>query len=192
MKTGMVPRSLWLDPKFKALNPSGKLVLLYALTCPLGNSAHLFRVGPDEIALGCNMPIQQTNEILSTLSKAGFLAYDLEHELLWLESQMVAELGATLKSGDKRISFLRKLIAELPECPIKADFLARYSDSYHLGRKGACKGASIPLRSQGQGQGQGQSQSQSQDSAKKEGNSNSELTTTPARGATVSHIGDAS
>ena len=95
---------------------------------------------------------------------------------------------AALKAKDNRIKFLQKLAEDLPECPIKSEFLARYGAAFHLEFKAPCKapskGPSDPLRSQGQGQGQ--------DSAKGGGNSNTEVTTTPARKAKVTPIGDAS
>ena len=192
MRAGMVQRELWRDPRFKALKPNGKLLLLYALTCLLGNSAHLFRIGPDDIALGCGIGKKHARDLLAQISETALLAYDFDHELLWLEAQMVAELGAALKVKDNRIKFLQELVDGLPDCPIKAEFLARYGAAYHLKFKAPCKAPSKapsdPLASQGQGQGQGQGK----DSAKGGGNSNSEVATTPARGATVSRIGSAS
>ena len=186
MKTGMVPRSLWLDPRFKALKPNGKLLMVYALTCPLGNSAHLFRIGADDIALGCGIGKKHAQELLAQLSAMDLITYDFDHELLWIETQMIAELGTALKAKDNRIKFLQNLVDDLPGCPIKAEFLTHYGAAFHLKYKAPSKGPSDPLRSQGQGQGQGQ------DSAKGGGNSNTEVTTTPARKATVTPIGDAS
>lgn len=141
MKHGAVPRDLWLDPRFKSLRPLTKLVVLYVQTCPFGNSAHLFRVGPAEIALGCGIS-----------QKAARVTYDFDHELIWLEPQMVTELGASLQPGDNRVRYLRKLAADLPECQIKRDFLDRYGIAYHVKTEGPFKGPSDPLGSQGQGQ----------------------------------------
>lgn len=51
MKHGIVPRDLWLEPRFKRLSPRAKLIFLNLLTSPYGNSAQLYRVGPEEIGL---------------------------------------------------------------------------------------------------------------------------------------------
>jgi len=178
MKTGMVPRNLWLDPKFKAQKANGKLVMMYLLTCPLGNSAHLFRIGPDDIAIGCGIGKGQVRDLLGQLEGAGFITYDFAQEIVWLEGQMVAELGPVLKAKDNRIKFLQKLADELPDCRIRSEFLTRYGNVYHLKFKPPSKGPSDPLRSQGQGQYQGQVSRQRVNSRK---DSNSEVATTLSR-----------
>ena len=154
MKHGTVTRDLWLDPRFKTLTPQVKLVVLYVLTSPYGNSAHLFRIGPSEIALACGLSPKAARLALNHLCSVEFIAYDFEHELMWLELQMLAELGESLKPEDNRIKFLASLCGSLPKCAITADFLTRFSAPYHLNQKGACKGTSRGHTSQGQGQRQ--------------------------------------
>ena len=152
MKLGSVPRNLWLDPQFKALHPHAKLIALYLLTCPYGNSAHIFRVGPAEIAVGCGIGTKATRSLLSEIEKVGLLAYDFEYEIAWLEKQMLAELGPALKPEDKRVPYLRKLAAELPATSLAADFIERYGIVYHLKIKGASEGASMaPSRGHARG-----------------------------------------
>jgi len=141
---------LWQEPRFKALSSSAKLVACYLQTCPSGNSAHIFRIGPAEIGLACSLALRAVRSALTDIEGAGLAAVDLEHELVWLEAQMLAELGPSLKPGDNRVTYLRKLVAELPPSPIVVDFLMRYGHAYQLESKGPSKpprkGPSDPLR----------------------------------------------
>lgn len=150
MRYGAIARSLWQEPRFKSLSSNAKLVSCYLQTCPSGNSAHIFRIGPAEIGLACSLSSRLVRSALADIEAAGLAMVDLEHELVWLEAQMLAELGPALKPGDNRVTYLRKLLSELPQSRIVADFLARYGVPYQLEMKGPLKppkkGPSDPLR----------------------------------------------
>lgn len=142
MRRCYISSDIWLDPVFKGLSQNARAVLLFAMTSPYGNSCQLYRVGPDAIALACRIPEDAARDALAELCDVGALAYDFTHELVWLETQMRAELGDALKPGDKRIPYLKRLVGELPDCEIRAAMIGRYSVAYHLDTKAPSKAPS--------------------------------------------------
>ncbi|HMM74882.1 MAG TPA: hypothetical protein PJ986_04170 [Gammaproteobacteria bacterium] len=188
MRYGAIARSLWQEPRYKSLSASAKLVACYLQTCPAGNSAHIFRIGPAEIGLACSLALRVVRTALVDIEAVGLAAVDLEHELVWLEAQMLAELGPSLKPGDNRVTYLRKLVAELPPSPIVADFVNRYGAAYQLENKGPSKdprkGPSDPLRTPFEAKDK--DKGNTEDLTSKEDPSEVGSTTTRARGERVS------
>jgi len=137
MKVGIVPRDNWTDPKFRRLSPSTKLVLFYLLTCPEGNSAQLFQVLPEDIAVRTGLSVEEVESSMQILAEKDYLKYDPDTPLVWLESAMRRELGDRLKFDDNRVKHIRRIVAHLPVCAIRADFLKRYLVPYHLAEKKA-------------------------------------------------------
>lgn len=144
MKFGIVPRDYWTDPKFRRLSSSSKLVLMYLMTCPEGNSPQLFQVLPDDIAVRTGLDVAEVESCMQILAENKYLQYDPETPLVWLESAMRRELGDRMKFDDKRVKHVRRIVEHLPVSAIRADFLKRYAVVYHLITK-KTSGKSKPL-----------------------------------------------
>jgi hypothetical protein len=111
---------LWLEPAFRKLSDSGKLVVLYLLGGPSTSAMGCYRLSTASAAEDLGFSVGQFRRHFEAVLKAFSWRYEAESGLLWIPSW--AEENAPANPNICRS--WRSAFDELPDSPLKAEAVA--------------------------------------------------------------------
>lgn len=135
----------------------------YLISCPHANMIGIFHMPVVYIAADLGLMDSGSEEKilagLDELGEMGFCIYDAESEMIFVENMARYQIGATLKPGDKRKTYIERELRQQNSPEFVAMFVNRYAEAYNLdlsedgnapsmGHRRGLQGASKAHRSQ--------------------------------------------
>lgn len=84
------------------------------------------------IAVDTGLFLNDVTDIIAKLQEVNFCQYDAEHEYVWIIDFAAKQTGLNLRSSDKRVIAVHKLLNNLPQLHFIKDFFEKYQSDYHL------------------------------------------------------------
>ena len=131
-KYGTIPCTLWDDPTIKQFGLPTYMVALYLRSNKHSNMVHLYALSPLYASADLCIPAEEYLECLDNLVSIGYCRYSPDHNVIWVRSAMLFDIGAKMAKNDKRIKGLNKLLPMLPNCPLKEEFVQEFSKHYGI------------------------------------------------------------
>ncbi len=128
--------AIWDDARFRVLPDDAKMLFLHLLTCPGSTTIPgVVRVGLGGLLDGLNWDrLHRLKAALKALEPS-MLQFDTEARLVWIPKALNPEKYYKPQSPNVVLSW-RKVLDEIPECPLKADIypaLANYIKAFGKG-----------------------------------------------------------
>ena len=129
-----VASSFWTGKTGRALrgDPSAQIVGMYLITCQHANMIGVFNCPPMFVAHETGLPVSEVLKAINRLSQLNFCEYDASEELIWVREMAKYQICDQLQPNDKRVPFIHKEFAKIPECRIKKEFHRRYQPAYFI------------------------------------------------------------
>jgi hypothetical protein len=123
MKYRVVPGFVWVDPKFKNLAPTEKLLLLHLITGPHANVSGLFYLPLSYIAHETGVRLLQVKKGVCALEAADYLRWDEPTETIWVVGMLRYQGG-----GVKILKAIADQVESLTPSPVVDAFRSYYAD----------------------------------------------------------------
>lgn len=153
----------WIGDTGRKLRDAGQdalLVALYLLTNPHANMLGLYYIPTSLIAHETGLTAEEASEGLRRAIDAGFCAYDVASEMVFVHEMARYQIADQLVATDKQCAGIQREYDGLPSSPFLAAFYEKYAKAFHLTKcrdnQRPSEGASMPHRSQEQEQEQDQ------------------------------------
>jgi hypothetical protein len=114
----------WLDPKFKKLPPSAKLLLLNLELGPTSNIARLYPLYREAIIEQTGISAKEFDGALKALQDDGWIM--VEDGLVWVVNAVRDDAAVSLQNRD-HIRAIQKALLSLPDCDLIKTFRKHYS-----------------------------------------------------------------
>lgn len=118
-----VQTRMWREDEwFQGLEIDARLLFIYLFTNPSASIAGIYRLPIRTMAFESGIPVERVGKLLDEFSAAGKAHY--ADGVIWVvrmrENQLPGKINEQLQAK------LRKDIAAIPDCPLKAAYLAHY------------------------------------------------------------------
>ena len=112
---------LWSSPGFRSAPDDQRLAMLFVLTCRHRNTEGLFTLPLPLAAHELAWPIERTRAAFDALEGAGFIAVDLDVDLVWL----INAVAWNAPRGEKQLRGAVNVLAETPDSFLQAHYLVK-------------------------------------------------------------------
>ncbi len=134
-----IPPSIWTGNTGKQirrlprrLRRDCQVLSFYLLTAPNANPLGIYYLPTATLCHEVGISPQGASKALRSLSEVGFAHYDAASEFVYVPNMAKFQLGERLDPSDKRVTWIRRELGRLRNCPFLRDFLKQYAAAYHL------------------------------------------------------------
>lgn len=131
---GAVSPNFWVGNTGRQLrgNQSAQLSALYLMTSPHATMIGVYYCPVEYMAKETGISIGGASKALQCLIEADFCTYDTDIEWVFVHKFAEYQIGAALKSADKRVQGVVNELSKVPDCQCKRAFLRRYAEPYNI------------------------------------------------------------
>lgn len=119
-------------------DPATQVVAAYLVTAPTSNALGLYYLPRATIVHDTGLSLKQVQRALDRLVGESFAQYDEHTAHVWIVEMARFQIG-TLKSLDKRVSWVQRELERYNKTPFFDSFMSKYRTLFHL-EKGASEG----------------------------------------------------
>lgn len=119
---GRIETAMWQGQKFRGLSDDGRMLWIYVLCCPHGNSVGCFVLPDGYIMADLGWTHERVRQTVSELLSNGLIARDEGSSLTWVRGWW----GHNTIENDNVAKGAIKAIDALPKCRIFSQFLADF------------------------------------------------------------------
>ena len=120
---------------FRKAGPDVRLAALYLLTGPHSHMSGIYYLPVAYLANDLDLTLEGASKVLQRCIEAGFCKYDESAEIVWIVKMSRIQVAEKLPPKDNRVKFIQNHLRNLPNTPLKAEFIEMYTEAYNLEEK---------------------------------------------------------